>query len=114
MEQNQPTDPNGNPTNKSPISSFLRAAVIVVALYLFFSLFAASVGRNNGSIQGDRFIVHLKESINLPEYSKAVDEIDTFNYAVGNGIIQVELPGRSLHIPTNNISYVEIYKSGGK
>lgn len=101
---------NNEPEKKQglPLGKFI---LMIVGVYFFFWVLLGSLAGGDG-VEGDRFIVHLKEeaSLSMVDSTTLVKEIETESYSVKGLMVRVELVGRVVHIPINNISYVEVYK----
>lgn len=86
-----------------------------VLLWLFFSyMFILSMrGCIVSGLEGDLFVVHLKEEapLSMVDSTTPVKRIETKFCSISSNVVQVELVGRSVYIPLNNVSYVEVYES---
>lgn len=105
MDQNNELEP------RQPKITFGRILVWLFFSYLLFILLVR--GCTVSGLEGDLFVVHLKEEapLSMVDSTTPVKRIETKFCSISGNVVQVELVGRSVYIPLNNVSYVEVYES---
>ena len=102
-EKQQPESPRPRP-------SLGKILLWMTVFYLVFSFLLGGLA-NRGGMEGDRFIIHLKEkaALSMIDSTTPVKMVESEECSIRGNVVCVRLVGRLVYIPLSNVSYVEVY-----